>query len=262
MKALRPFPTEYKDNPKRRAERRIYDELSNCDLPGCFTYEWKSSKQQYAEADFVVWIEGVGLFCIQVKGGNHRYERRDAEWQLWKGGDWERVPSPTKQTWNGAQGLMDSLPKRNGYHTFVLPVLLFPDMDVVDEAIDADNHRGKVHVLAGAADLADKLEGVARERGVHYPPNADDIDDDVRTITHGTYRYTPAGPDDEPDAEIYDVDGDRVLKAPRMDIGHVEHFHQSHDRSIHLHFHGAQDAESMAALARGLAEAQALPPRE
>ena len=85
---------------------------------------------------------------------------------------------------------------------------------------------------------------------IHYPPNADDIDDDVRTITHGTCRYTPEGSDDVPDAEIDDDDGDRVLKAPRMDIGHVEHFLQSNDRSIHLHFHGALDAESMTALAR------------
>lgn len=262
MIALRPFPTEYEDDPRRRAERRIYDELRNCNLSGGFIYEWKSTDHQYAEADFVVWIAGVGLFCIQVKGGNHRYEPRDPEWQLWKDGDWERVPSPTKQTWSGAQGLMDSLPKRNGYHTFVLPVLLFPDMDVVDEAIDADNHRGKVHVLAGAADLADQLVGVARERQVHYPPNADDIDDDVRTLTHGTRRYLPESPDDAPDAEIDDVDGDRVLTAPRMDIGHVEHFHQSTDRSIHLHFHGALDVESIAALARELAQTQALPPRE
>ena len=68
MEAFQPFNAEYIDDPLRQAERRVYEELLNCKLPGLFIHEWKFN-QQFAEVDFVVWIEGVALFAIQVEGG-------------------------------------------------------------------------------------------------------------------------------------------------------------------------------------------------
>ena len=94
MEAFKPFDEEYIDDPLRRAERRVYEELLNCDRPGLFIHEWKFD-QRFAEVDFVVWIKGVALFAIQVKGGTYRYVLREAEgeWQLWKNGEWVKVPS-------------------------------------------------------------------------------------------------------------------------------------------------------------------------
>ena len=87
MEAFKPFNEEYIDDPLRRAEHRVHEELLNCDRHGLFIHEWKFD-QQFAEVDFVVWIEGVALFAIQVKGGTYRYVLREAggEWQLWKNG--------------------------------------------------------------------------------------------------------------------------------------------------------------------------------
>ena len=75
MEAFKPFNEEYIDDPLRRAEHRVHEELLNCDRPGLFIHEWKFD-QQFAEVDFVVWIEGVALFAIQVKGGTYRYVLR------------------------------------------------------------------------------------------------------------------------------------------------------------------------------------------
>ena len=196
MEAFKPFDEEYIDDPLRRAERRVYEELLNCDRPGLFIHEWKFD-QRFAEVDFVVWIKGVALFAIQVKGGTYRYVLREAEgeWQLWKNGEWVKVPSPFRQAWSGAKGLMDALPRRRGYHTFVLPVLLFPDMEDLDPSCESDPDHCRVHVLAEERDLVDKLVAVARERVINFPPDAEAIDDDARTITNGRARYSMGGRD-------------------------------------------------------------------
>ena len=109
MEAFKPFTKEYIKDPRRQAERRVYEELLNCGLPGLFIYEWKRDKST-AEVDFVVWIEGVGLFAIQVKGGRYRYQPEENEWELREDGDWEKVTSPIGQTWSGTEGLLKSLP--------------------------------------------------------------------------------------------------------------------------------------------------------
>ena len=249
MEAFKPFDEEYIDDPLRRAERRVYEELLNCDRPGLFIHEWKFD-QRFAEVDFVVWIKGVALFAIQVKGGTYRYVLREAEgeWQLWKNGEWVKVPSPFRQAWSGAKGLMDALPRRRGYHTFVLPVLLFPDMEDLDPSCESDPDHCRVHVLAEERDLVDKLVAVARERVINFPPDAEAIDDDARTITNGRARYSMGGRDQPPGDEPYDGEDMKVLQADRLTVRHIEHFHYSVDRSVHLHFEGALSPEIITAL--------------
>ena len=154
--------------PKRRAEHRVYRQLAESDLPGLFIFEWKRDKNS-AEVDFVVWIRGVGLFAIQVKGGSYQYRRDDdREWYLRKLGEWETVPSPLKQTWSGADALIHSLPRIQGFRSFVLPVLLFTDMDP-DRDIEARADRDKVHPLFGADDLNPAADGVGQGPGGLLP---------------------------------------------------------------------------------------------
>ena len=249
MEAFKPFNEEYIDDPLRRAEHRVHEELLNCDRHGLFIHEWKFDLQ-FAEVDFVVWIEGVALFAIQVKGGTYRYVLREAggEWQLWKNGEWVKVTSPFRQAWSGAKGLMDALPRRRGYHTFVLPVLLFPDMEDLDPSFESDPDHCRVHVLAEEPDLVDKLVAVAGERRINFPPDADDIDDDARAITNGRAKYSMGGRDEPPGDEIYDAEDMKVLQADRLMVRHIEHVHYSVDRSVHLHFEGALTPEIIAAL--------------
>lgn len=252
MKASETFPKEYEDNPLRRAERRVYEELLACDLPGLFIYEWKWDKHS-AELDFVIWIEEVGLFSLQVKGGRYRYQKQNGEdpWQLRKDGTWERVPSPIRQTWSGTEGLLKALPKRNGYRTFVLPALLFPDMDDLGSDIETEANRQKVYVLADERGLANKLAAIAHERGVHVPPDADAIDADVRAITGGEVSYLPGREDGDAADHSQQQDKPSTLQSDRVDIRHVEHYHHV-DQSLHLHLHGPLSPDCIAAITRTL----------
>ena len=256
MEAFKPFNEEYIDDPLRRAEHRVYEELLNSEPPGLFIHEWKADKRS-AEVDFVVWIADVGLFAIQVKGGTYRYVIRDTEgeWQLWKNGEWVKVPSPFRQAWSGATGLMDALPRRGGYHTFVLPVLLYTDMEDLDPSFEFDPDHCRVHVLAEERDLVDKLVAVARERGINFPPGADAIDRDARTITNGRGRYPMGGRDEQPIGEPHDAEDMKVLQADRLKVRHIEHLHYSVDRSVHLHFEGPLSPEAISALGSALANA-------
>ena len=257
MKASETFPKEYEDNPLRRAVRRVYEDLLDCGLPGLFIYEWKWDKHT-AEVDFVIWIEGVGLFALQVKGGRYRYQKQNGEdpRQLRKGETWERVPSPIRQTWSGTEGLLKALPKRNGYRTFVLPVLLFPDMDDLGFDIEADANRQKVYVLANERGLGDKLAAIAHERGVHVPPDADAIDIDVRGITGGEVSYLPGREDGDAADPSRKQDPPATLQSDRVDIRHVEHYHHV-DQSLHLHLHSPLSQEAIAAITRALGRSTA-----
>ena len=73
------FPDHRRRDPKRRAEARVYDELAGSDAPGYVLYEVKP-RSDAPECDFAVWIEGIGTFGLQVKGGEIRLER--GEWFL------------------------------------------------------------------------------------------------------------------------------------------------------------------------------------
>ena len=258
MHADKPFPKDYLNDPKRQAEHRVYRQLAESDLPGLFIFEWKLDKNS-AEVDFVVWIRGVGTFVIQVKGGCYQYRRDgDREWYLRKSGEWERVPSPLKQTWSGADALINSLPKVRGYRSFVLPVLLFTDMDP-DRDIETRADRDKVHPLFREDDLPQKLTELAREREVFYPPTDDIISAQARDITDGEVEYKPV---EHPDAGEEDAGlaGLPELGADDVIIRHVEHLHQTVNLTLHLHFHNPIGPEDAALLKDLLDYARGWPP--
>ena len=56
MELYPPFPTCREDTPKRQAEKQIYEVRPLPTAP---------------QLDFAVWIVGVGIFGIQVKGGKY-----------------------------------------------------------------------------------------------------------------------------------------------------------------------------------------------
>ena len=257
MKTSETFPKEYEDNPLRGAEHRVYEELLDCGMPGLFIYEWKWDKHT-AEIDFVIWIEEVGLFSLQVKGGRYRFQKQHGEdrWQLRKGETWERVPSPIRQTWSGTEGLLKALPMRDGYRTFVLPVLLFPDMDDLGFDIETEANRQKVYVLADERGLGDKLAAIANERGVHVPPDAEAIDTDARAITGGDVSYLPSREDGDAADTSGNKDQQATLESDRVDIRHVEHYHHV-DRSLHLHFHVPLSHDCIAAITRAMGRSTA-----
>ncbi len=67
----REFPPNRRGKPKRRAERRVYEALANIDSRGFVYYEWRRD-YGHPKLGFAVWIEKMGRFALQVKGGHHR----------------------------------------------------------------------------------------------------------------------------------------------------------------------------------------------
>ena len=98
------FPTCRTDTPKRRAEKLIYETLQACELDGQALYEVKPILQ-VPQLDFAVWIAGVGVFGIQVKGG--RYTIVDGEWYLITDRGRRLKESPVPATWDAAMAIRD-----------------------------------------------------------------------------------------------------------------------------------------------------------
>ena len=75
----RDFPPSRRKIPKRRAERQVYEALAGSDRRGFCYYEWRKG-YGHIELDFAVWVEELGRFALQVKGGH--YLLSDGEWRL------------------------------------------------------------------------------------------------------------------------------------------------------------------------------------
>ena len=141
----REFPSGRRRRPKRQAERRVYEALAGSDRRGFCYYEWRRGYESL-ELDFAVWIEALGRFALQVKGGH--YLLIDGEWH-------RRTPagvrpvgsSPLDEAWLAALDLHDDIEElaETDHSPFVIPLMLFPDMEP-DPAIGSLAQRNGKHV--------------------------------------------------------------------------------------------------------------------
>ena len=82
------FPRHRLKNPKRRAEKRLYDQLAQSDVPGYTLYEAYPGGGA-PQLDFGVWLGAVARIAAQCKGGEYRVHR--GEWQLRTSKGWEHI---------------------------------------------------------------------------------------------------------------------------------------------------------------------------
>ena len=181
------FPPERRNDPMRRAEARVFDEIGRSHLPGFVYYEWQRDRRS-PQLDLATWLSNVGRFGLQVKGG--QYALWNGQWYLQTGNRLERKDSPVRQTWDATMALHDELVQILGYKAFLIPVLVFPDMEP-DQDIAANAERSNVHVIWGVDGLVDRLQEIATETGVFNPPNREDIAREVAAVTDGQVLYEP-----------------------------------------------------------------------
>ena len=159
----REFPSGRLRKPKRQAERRVYEALAGSDRRGFCYYEWRQGYERI-ELDFAVWIEGLGRFALQVKGG--RYLLIDGEWRL-KTRDGVRLVEscPLDDTKLAALDLHDDIEElaKTTYNPYVIPVLAFPDMKP-DEAIKNLAKRQGVYAVWGTGHLMADLAEIVHSR--------------------------------------------------------------------------------------------------
>ena len=60
------FPAGRRKDPKRRAERQVYEALAGSDLQGFVYYEWRKGYERI-ELDFAIWVKGLGRFALQCQ---------------------------------------------------------------------------------------------------------------------------------------------------------------------------------------------------
>ena len=187
----REFPSGRRKRPKRRAEKRVYEALAGSALRGFVYYEWRRG-YEYIEVDFVLWVEGLGRFALQVKGGVYFLD--DGEWFLiTRDGVKSIKTSPLDETWLAMLDLHDDIAEkaRTPYDPFVLPVLIFPDMEP-DEAIERLASRKGVYLVWGTENLLQCLERIVRSRGVPEALPMERIKREVCAATDGLVRLEEA----------------------------------------------------------------------
>ena len=171
------------------------------------------------ELDFAVWIEALGRFALQVKGGHHLLI--DGEWHRKTPAGVRPVgSSPLDEAWLAALDLHDDIEDlaETGHNPFVIPVLLFPDMEP-DPAIRSLAKRKGVYVIWGTEDLLKDLEGIVRSRRVSDPLPAERIAREVWAVTDGLIRLNQANDADDGAGGEASVSGRRLPTALRLVVG-------------------------------------------
>ena len=179
LKVQPEFPGHRLQDPKRQAELRVYNELVNSTRPGYALYEVKPIGTA-PELDFAVWIEGVACYGVQVKGGQNTKE--GGQWLLHTVDGTEEVPCPIQQTWDAALAIKTAVKRRLGRRTFVIPVLIFPDMlpdREIEHFVESD---GRVNLMWGEKDLVDRLIALPETDRVYTPPDAGQIVAEVAAV--------------------------------------------------------------------------------
>ena len=182
------FPPDRRDDPMRRAESQVFDEIESSGLPGFAHYEWQRDHNS-PQIDFALWLSGVGRFGLEVKGGH--YSLKGGKWYLETGDGPQEKDSPLRKTWDATMSLHDELVGVLDHQAFFIAVLVFPDMEP-DQAIIAKAKRSsKVHVLWGVDGLMERLTQIAAAREVFNPPDAEDIESEVAAVTDDQVLYEP-----------------------------------------------------------------------
>ena len=193
------FPPNRRGKPKRRAEQLVYEALANINRRGFVYYEWRKGYERI-ELDFAVWIEGLGRFALQVKGG--RYRLSDGDWHLARRDGPQPVRScPLDEAKLAALDLHDDIGERacTSYNPYVIPALAFPDMTEPDPAIARLAERKGVYVVWGMENLLSDLERIVRGRSVADALPMERIAREVHAVTDGLIRLEGVGKVERPD---------------------------------------------------------------
>lgn len=213
----RQFPAVRAAMPERGAERRIFEGMAQSGREGFAYYEWRRGYGRI-EVDFAVWVEGLGRFALQVKGGH--YLLIDGEWHLRTRRGLKAVDtSPLDEAWLGAPELHDDIAglAETTYKPFVTAALAFPDMEP-DRDMAKLARRKAVHLLWGDDDPVGQLEDIARQRGVTPALDAERVSREVFAVSDGLIRLNWAQDEDDSHATQPPSAPGRLLDEPALSL--------------------------------------------
>ena len=192
MELYPPFPTCREDTPKRQAEKQIYEAFQACDFDGRVLYEVRPLPTA-PQLDFAVWIVGVGIFGIQVKGG--KYLIIDGQWFLITDRGWSLRESPVPGTWDAAMAIRDVVQEMFHQSIFVIPVLAMPNMEPNEDIKALAGSRNVAMHWGDPSQIVDHLVQLAIDRKVYITPTPASIAAQVQLVEPGLVlpRQAPAG---------------------------------------------------------------------
>ena len=179
MKIHPEFPLHRLQDPKRQAEKKLYDQLAQSDVPGYTLYEAYPGRGA-PQLDFGVWLEAVARIAAQCKGGEYRIER--GEWQLRTSEGWKRIQcSPVTEARDSALALRDLIARGAGLSVFVIAAAIFPDM-AFDQFLADRAAEQKVHALFGYENFVQRLIGLTDTQKIILPPTHRQILQEVELV--------------------------------------------------------------------------------
>lgn len=199
------FPPHRRQDPKRRAELMVYEEIAKSPRPGRALYEIKTSPT-VPELDFAVFLEDFGIVGLQVKGGLHRMERGQFK-RITDDGP-VNIADPIALTWDSAMQIRQVGKDMLNRKIFVIPMLLFPDMER-DHAIEARAADAKVKVVFGTESLVERILSAFFDDDIFNPPSGYLIDE----LAEALLPYL--ADDDDGDGENPDPDLCNGVRGPR-----------------------------------------------
>ena len=179
MKINPEFPNDRVDMPMRRAEHTIYQLLAQSNFPGRALYEARVLPHG-RQIDFAVWIEGVGCYAVEVKGGRRGINER-GEWSLFTDGRWRRKDSPVAQAWDAAMSIPEVIRRRLHRGVYIIAVLALPDMEADQVIVDASAQK-HVDVLFGTDRWVERLVELAGPHDIAMPPTQGQIAEEVALV--------------------------------------------------------------------------------
>ena len=174
------FPLCYGDDPMRRAEHSIYRILEESEAPGRALYEARVLPHG-RQIDFAVWLEGIGRYAIEVKGGRYTIDPDTGEWYLLTAGGRYRKASPAAQAWAAAMSIPEAIKERFHRGIYIVAVLAMPDMER-DQAIVDAAARNHVNLLFGTDRWVERLAELAGPHHIIVPPTEGQIEEEVPVI--------------------------------------------------------------------------------
>lgn len=240
------FPELRRSDPKRNAEARVYDALRNLELDGRGIYEFRY-REGGRQLDFALWLDGIGRFAVQVKGGEYQLDAT-GQWSL-RNPDGNLTPtgSPLEETVDGRIELREGIRQATNYWNFIAGVLIFPDMqrDVVMERA-ALNHE-MVHIIWGLDALREDLERIAGSADFRRPPKPRHSDNEWQQVNELQYRpdngrERDTGQRAPNPAEGQAADGEADVP---LAVGSATFNIQHLEKMVVQHFHLDQDAEGI-----------------
>ena len=180
MKIQPVFPLCYGEDPMRRAEHSIYTILEESEVPGRALYEARVLPHG-RQIDFAIWLEGIGRYAVEVKGGRYVIDPETGEWYLITGEGRFRKDSPAIQAWTAAKSVPEVIKQRIGRGVYIISVLAMPDMER-DEDIVTAAARHHVDVIFGTDRWVQRLVELAGPHQIVLPPTEAQIDQEVALV--------------------------------------------------------------------------------